>query len=843
MTAVYTNAVQQLKQKMNDDINDYLGRHDELPALEQYLADRTQFIDSLWLNIWLNRAKNSVSKTDKTAFLTERGYETENIKRKLLNQLFEHEIRNYPSFDAVQWLQKKYSDDQPAWQQTYETARKKYIQQEKKRKLLRKVTEAFSQMSDYQKTLIYLSIRYHTALKLSQIFAGSDKYLSAPNGELHAVGKLSAEDYFSAADLFTEYTGNVLYIDHRHRYIEYETFRAVIEPLIYAETYNTAMTSFFGQLNDTFFQQYAELYEEELTRDALAEIVADDVNDLVDSYLAVMEEEIVADLLELAKKPFDEATHLELYTKSVSAREQRKNDRALEIAKKQEQEARILEDIFGREYSPPPGRNIHYVLHIGDTNTGKTHRALQRMKAGASGLYLAPLRLLALEVYDKLNDDGIPCSLKTGEEEKETPGAQHISSTVEMFSEKEFYDVIVIDEAQMIADKDRGFSWYKAMTKANAGEVHIIGSKNSLGMISQLLGDSRITIRTYERETPLQVEKKPFQLKQTKKGDALVCFSRKRVLETAAALENDGYRASMIYGSMPPETRKKQIHQFINGETTVIVATDAIGMGLNLPIRRIVFLENEKFDGTRRRYLTSQEVKQIAGRAGRKGIYDIGKVAFTKDIKRMKTLLRQDDFPVQTFAVAPTNTIFERFQKYYRDLGTFFELWEKFKSPKGTRKASLQEERELYEMIRGTEIDARLPMMELYGFLHLPFSKKESALIDQWRETMIAVAQGKQLPEPKVTGSSLEELELSYKAVGLHLLFLYRLGKKTEAIYWERLRQEISDAVHEALNNDVKTFTKKCNRCGTALAYNFRYPVCNRCFAAREKRRSLFYSR
>ncbi|WP_218240821.1 hypothetical protein, partial [Pseudomonas sp. 2822-17] len=92
-------------------------------------------------------------------------------------------------------------------------------------------------------------------------------------------------------------------------------------------------------------------------------------------------------------------------------------------------------------------------------------------------------------------------------------------------------------------------------------------------------------------------------------------------------------------------------------------------------------LENEKFDGTRRRRLTSQEIKQIAGRAGRKGIYDVGKVAFTSDIKMMTMLLEKQDELVQTFTIAPTNTIFERFQRYSRDLGYLFYLWDKFESP------------------------------------------------------------------------------------------------------------------------------------------------------------------
>ncbi len=181
--------------------------------------------------------------------------------------------------------------------------------------------------------------------------------------------------------------------------------------------------------------------------------------------------------------------------------------------------------------------------------------------------------------------------------------------------------------------------------------------------------------------SPLEVEQKEFNLAHAKKGDALVCFSRKKVLETASKLQTKGISVSMIYGSMPPETRKKQIQRFIDGETTIVVATDAIGMGLNLPIRRIVFLENDKFDGTRRRMLTSQEVKQIAGRAGRKGLYEIGKVAFSSDISRMKKLLDQEDEPVLTFAIAPTSAVFERFQKYFHDLGTFFDLWDKIQQP------------------------------------------------------------------------------------------------------------------------------------------------------------------
>jgi ATP-dependent RNA helicase SUPV3L1/SUV3 len=126
--------------------------------------------------------------------------------------------------------------------------------------------------------------------------------------------------------------------------------------------------------------------------------------------------------------------------------------------------------------------------------------------------------------------------------------------------------------------------------------------------------------------------------------------------------------------------------------------------------------------------------------------------------------------------------------------------------------------------------------MDLYGFLHLPFSKNESVLTKQWEETMYAIIQGRELPEPIVKERSLEELELSYKAIGLHLLFLYRLSERTTAIYWERLREEVSDKVQDRLKTDIKNFVKKCKNCGKKLAWDHSFPTCEACFAAKTRR-------
>ena len=840
-------SIEHTKNKILEDMNKFLGEKETAPSILDYLEERNTYINQIWLNVWLTKATNDFSKRDKKTFLSERDFAVEGVDRKFINKLFRNEIRDYKPFNGLEWIESTFKDK--SWEDFYEKARKQFLKRQKEELVLRRKADVNNQiylaareiLEKFQE-LAYLKIRHETAKELSNIFAEKPRYKTIDTfmleEKLTDIGSFNPEDYTTLSDFFDELTGHIHQTDHwgRH-YFEYETYQYYFENKVIQYFGEIGAEQVLESLSGEIVSAYIEAYEDKLTVAETRRIINDVLLAYTDGFLYKLQEEYNSDLIALKDIPFDEHVHKEIYERNVSDREKRKAEELAEIQRKVEEEARIVEDIFGREYNPSLRRNVRYILHIGETNTGKTHHALERMKDANSGLYLAPLRLLALEVYEKLNADGVPCSLKTGEEEKPVEGAAHISCTVEMFHEKDFYHVVVIDESQMIADKDRGFSWYKAITKANAEEVHIIGSRNIQNIMLDLLGDSDIEINEYSRDIPLQVENKEFSLNQTKKGDALVCFSRRQVLENASKLQNNGRQVSMIYGSMPPETRKKHMERFVNGETSVVVATDAIGMGLNLPIRRIVFLENEKFDGTRRRRLTSQEVKQIAGRAGRKGIYNVGKVAFTSDIKIMTKLLEKEDEPVMTFSVAPTYGIFERFQKHHRSLAVFFELWDQFESPKGTKKATLSEERELYEYVRDTEIEARLPMMDLYSFLHLPFSSKEPSLIEQWLETIKAIVAGTELPEPPVKSASLEELELSYKAIGLHLLFLYKLGRRTEAVYWERVRTGLSDEVHEYLKTEVKNYKKKCRHCGKGIHVDSPFQICDACHSARSRNR------
>ncbi|WP_409254129.1 DEAD/DEAH box helicase [Bacillus sp. SCS-153A] len=847
--ALHDEAIQDTKRKIKEDIFRYLETKETLPSFNDYLNERIHYIEQLWVNVWLNKVTNFISRSEKKSFLRDRDYEVEGVDKKVINQVFRNEMRDYQPFNVIPWLQDLADTKADQWEERYQQAREGYLlrlEQDKleaaQKSVRLDITKELESTYQSVKQDWYLPVRYAVAQKLASDFKEKVRYRHVDTfmleEQLEELGPFDPDDFGTLSEFFHELNGLIHRTMHRGRsYWEYETYFYVYEEFVSNYVMKTFPKLLLTRVSDEYQTNYRNAFGDELPYDELRKWLHHELLDGAHLYMDYLQEEYVDDLLHLSELPYEEEAHKTRYKEDVARREERKAAELAELERKRQEEERMMNDIFGREYSVSLGGNTRYILHIGETNTGKTHHALESMKRAGSGIYLAPLRLLALEVYDRLNNEGVPCNLKTGEEEKTVIGARHVACTVEMFYEKEEFDVVVIDEAQMMADKDRGFSWYKAITKARAKEVHIIGSRNVKPMLLGLLEDCHVEIHEYSRDIPLEVEQREFSLKHAKRGDALVCFSRRRVLETASKLQNNGHSVSMIYGSMPPETRKKQMQRFIKGETRVIVATDAIGMGLNLPIRRIVFLENDKFDGTRRRILTSQEVKQIAGRAGRKGIYDVGKVAFTKDIKRMSKLLDQEDEPVQSFAIAPTNSVFERFQKYYHDLGRFFELWEKFESPFGTQKASLYEERELYELVRGTEIEARLSMMDLYGFLHLPFSKKEPELTSQWLETMDAIISGHELPEPRLKRKSLEQQEVAYKAVGLHLLFLYRLDRGTEAIYWERLREDIADGVHESLDTEVSTMTLKCKNCGKRLPAGFKFPICDSCHYSRVRKR------
>ena len=322
----------------------------------------------------------------------------------------------------------------------------------------------------------------------------------------------------------------------------------------------------------------------------------------------------------------------------------------------------IILDNPVNEYEEARAMKRHFILHVGETNTGKTYASIERLMEAESGVYLAPLRLLALEIQDKLNSQNIACSLLTGEEEDILNYAYHVSSTIEKLQLGTPYDVCVIDEAQMIADKQRGWAWTRAILGVLAPEIHICMAPEALDIVIKLIKDCNDTYEVikHTRDTELVFEDEPFNLnKDVKKGDALVVFGKKKALAVSAQLLNNNIKTSIIYGSLPYSTRKKQFERFLDGETEVIVCTDAIGMGVNLPIKRIVFLETRKYDGVSLRKLNVSEIKQIAGRAGRKGIYDKGYVTAMSDRSLIKDALTAESNKIKKCYIGVPNSLLD----------------------------------------------------------------------------------------------------------------------------------------------------------------------------------------
>jgi ATP-dependent RNA helicase SUPV3L1/SUV3 len=234
-------------------------------------------------------------------------------------------------------------------------------------------------------------------------------------------------------------------------------------------------------------------------------------------------------------------------------------------------------------------RTVH--LHVGPTNSGKTYHALKRLEASQKGFYAGPLRLLAQEVYTRFNAQGISCGLITGDDvrlpEGESP--RIVSNTVEMVNLGKEFEVGVIDEIQMIADPRRGWAWTRAFLGARASELHLCGEVRTVPLIRELValtGDT-LEIHHYERLNPLRVMKQSLKgdFRKLQKGDCLVSFSRVGIHALKNEIERTtGRRAAIVYGSLPAEIRTQQASLFNDPDNDYdfLVASDAIGMGLNL---------------------------------------------------------------------------------------------------------------------------------------------------------------------------------------------------------------------------------------------------------------------
>ena len=437
-------------------------------------------------------------------------------------------------------------------------------------------------------------------------------------------------------------------------------------------------------------------------------------------------------------------------------------------------------------------------IHLGDTNTGKTYNAVERLKTAKKGVYLSPLRILALENYEKLNNEGVVCDLMTGEEEIIKENATHVSCTIEKVNLKQNYDIAVIDEIPMINDSQRGIAWTRAVLGLRCNEIHICGAMNAKELLIKILEDCEddYEIKEYHRSIPLEVETKNFSYNDVQEGDAIVVFSKKRVLEIAQDYSNKNVKTSIIYGDLPPEVRKMQYDEFINKENKVLVTTDAIGMGVNLPIRRIVFMSIRKFDGEEMRELTSQEVKQVAGRAGRKGIYDVGYVAGVSDTHNfISRKLEVKDEIIKQAVVGPSEAILTIKSL---PLNEKLVLWK-------TREEKLDYYRKMdiseYLLILEKIKRYKLKEEEQWDLLKVPFDVANEELMDKFLEYVdeIFVSKAKEITKPSCFTGNLEDLEIYYQKINMYYSFskIFNLKFDVDWVYSERLK--VSQDINEIL--------------------------------------------
>ncbi len=463
-----------------------------------------------------------------------------------------------------------------------------------------------------------------------------------------------------------------------------------------------------------------------------------------------------------------------------------------------------------------PARRLtrRWTALLGPTNSGKTHRSIEAMAAAEHGIYLSPLRLMALENQERIETMGVRCSLVTGEEEIIREGATHFCCTVEEFARfrHQHWDVVVVDEVQMMADSQRGWAWVDALVSAHTPQLMMTGPaliEPSLRTLCDLCEDKLVVQRT-KRLSPAEVARHATTLERLEPGSLLVAFSRKLVLELKGMLESAGKSVSVVYGALSPEVRREQARRFREGEADIMVATDAVGMGLNLPAHTLCFYTDEKFDGIQNRQLKVQEVKQIGGRAGRFGHHDSGEITALdpQTLKSIRRLFNSPDAPVDLsqFQVRPSIDHLSAISELMGE-PSLLRSWLTFNRNINYGEAFISVlPDELAEWIELID-DPKIPLWLRWTFACTPirggFDSPASQHAQRWIKR---VAEGHAIPMPKLLlGSDLSSLESTLHVVETYLHLARSLPEHfPEHDDGEDARKLLNDAITRELSRQRK---------------------------------------
>ncbi|MEA1892402.1 MAG: SUV3 C-terminal domain-containing protein [Campylobacterota bacterium] len=512
-----------------------------------------------------------------------------------------------------------------------------------------------------------------------------------------------------------------------------------------------------------------------------------------------------------------------------------------EITKKQRQAllARTIRD-FKNLFPMARQMRRKLTLHIGPTNSGKTYEAMKRLEDADTGYYLAPLRLLALEGYEGLKDRGIDASLITGEEQILDEDATHISSTIEMLNFEVDVDVCVIDEVQMIDDRDRGWAWANAIIGAPAKEIIMTASSNAkeaIIAIAEYLGEE-LEIVEFERKNPLSLLELPTDPRDVEEFSAIIAFSRKDVLRLKQEFSRE-FSVSVVYGNLSPEVRREEARRFREKETQILIATDAIAMGMNLPIKTILFSKAEKFDGVTQRNLLTSEVLQISGRAGRYGMNEEGFVgalnpeALRIVKKNFNKEAREISVPFNVMAnlehIKLVSTILEENSLY--EILKFFVQNMEFNGP--FRAYNLDDMLEAAKIVDAYDLD----IATKYHLSCAPLTLKSPYIVESYERYIDALE--KKIPvayippvligEYAMTTDELLRAEDMVKEISLYLWLSYRfrdyfLDERVARVSRGMLNRYIEGSLQQS------HFVQRCRICQAPLPLNSKYGICQACF-------------
>jgi len=511
------------------------------------------------------------------------------------------------------------------------------------------------------------------------------------------------------------------------------------------------------------------------------------------------------------------------------------------LLEKQKREELLAKTIRDFKHLFPLARELKrkIVFHVGPTNSGKTYQALKALKEAETGYYLAPLRLLALEGYENLKKENVAVSLITGEEEIIDEESTHISSTIEMMNASIDVDVCVIDEIQMIADRDRGWAWANALMGVPAKKVILTGSSNALKAVKELcayLGETLEVIH-FERKNELAMLPTPTSMKHIEPQTAIVAFSRRDVLSLKQQL-GEKYSVSVVYGNLSPEVRREEARRFREGESQILVATDAIAMGLNLPIKTLLFSKDNKFDGLRRRELLPTEVLQISGRAGRYGYEEKGYVgaldesALSTITSTFHTPLPDLELPVSVMAslehVMLIGEILET--DNILDILAFFADNMEFEGP--FIAANIDSMLEIASIVSEYNLDLKTRFFLSCAPASISSPYIESVFHRYIRQIeaggKVLYIPPRDLPAFAQTNDMLLNAEDRVREISLYLW----LSFKFPDIFQDTVQ---AVAARVRLNNFIENslrqghFTKKCRRCGKVLDFSYRFSICDQC--------------